>query len=346
LINDHWIIGSVGKGRELIAAFFMSGAAASYAWDPLGRMLNAVQGQNTVSFAYDYLGRRIAKNNAFYVYDGPNIVAQVDAAGAISQRFLHGAGTDEHLAVHQDGQWYYYHQDGLGSVMSLTDTAGSIAAAYSYSSFGNSTQDTGALDQPYRYTGREWDSETGLYFYRARYYDPTIGRFISEDPIGFKGSGTDFYAYVRNNPTNLIDSLGLKVTIVIGDRTYSPTGNSVAGTITVTSDETSGTFSGYTMENANGGDGGNKPPIPSGTYDAFVRTDHTPNRIELKNVPGYQNMQIHNGRYPRNFKGCFGAGTSHSTDFLGGTVNAINQINSIISADGTGDIKVIVGPVQ
>ncbi|WP_256381551.1 DUF5675 family protein [Sulfuricella sp. T08] len=119
----------------------------------------------------------------------------------------------------------------------------------------------------------------------------------------------------------------------------------MAGTINVTSDQTSSSFSGYTMENAKAGDGGNKAPIPAGTYDASVRTDHNPNRVELKNVPGYQNIQIHNGNYPRNFKGCFGAGTSQSTDFLGGTVNAINQINNIINSDGTGDITVIVSPV-
>jgi uncharacterized protein DUF5675 len=149
-----------------------------------------------------------------------------------------------------------------------------------------------------------------------------------------------------NNPTVYIDPFGLKVTIVIGNRTCSPTGRSIAGTISVESDQTPGAFSGYTLENIYAGYAGNKPPIPPGTYAAFVRPDHTPHRIELENVPGYQNIQIHNGSYPRDFKGCFGAGTSHSTDFLSGTVNAINQINSIIEDDGSGKIKVIVSPVN
>lgn len=100
------------------------------------------------------------------------------------------------------------------------------------------------------------------------------------------------------------------------------------------------------MENANAGDNGDKPPIPEGTYKAFVRADHDPNRIELEDVPGYKNIQIHNGSYPQNFKGCIGVGTSGSTDFLTGTVYSLNQINEIINADGTGDITVIVGPVQ
>ena len=85
-----------------------------------------------------------------------------------------------------------------------------MAASYVYDSFGNLTASTGTITNPFQYTGREFDSETGLYYYRARYYDLSIGRFISEDPIGFEGSGTNFYAYVHNDPINLIDPFGLK----------------------------------------------------------------------------------------------------------------------------------------
>jgi len=77
-----------------------------------------------------------------------------------------------------------------------------------YDSFGNLTSSTGPFVQPFRYTGREWDAETGLYYYRARYYDPVIGRFLSEDPIGFAGS-VNFYRYVDNGPINSIDPGGL-----------------------------------------------------------------------------------------------------------------------------------------
>jgi hypothetical protein len=100
------------------------------------------------------------------------------------------------------------------------------------------------------------------------------------------------------------------------------------------------------LENANAGDNHNKPPIPDGTYDAFIRGDHDPNRIELKGLKGYQNVQIHNGNYPRDFKGCIGVGTSDKTDFIGNSVNALNQILNIIAADGTGCIKVVVLPIQ
>jgi RHS repeat-associated protein len=76
-----------------------------------------------------------------------------------------------------------------------------------YDSFGNRKPGVHLISQPYSYTGREWDKETGLYYYRARYYDPGVGRFISKDPIGFKG-GINLYNYVGGNPVNFIDSSG------------------------------------------------------------------------------------------------------------------------------------------
>jgi len=102
----------------------------------------------------------------------------------------------------------YFEADGLGSVTSLSSTAGALANTYTYDSFGNTTNSTGSITNPFRYTGREFDSETGLYYYRARYYDPTSGRFLSEDPIHFIG-GVNFYRYVRNKPPNFRDALGL-----------------------------------------------------------------------------------------------------------------------------------------
>ena len=98
----------------------------------------------------------------------------------------------------------------MGSITSLTNGSGQLAASYVYDSFGNLTASTGTITNPFQYTGREFDPETGLYYYRARYYDPVSGRFLSEDPIGFAG-GINFYAYVRNNPVGLRDPKGLCV---------------------------------------------------------------------------------------------------------------------------------------
>jgi RHS repeat-associated protein len=112
----------------------------------------------------------------------------------------------------KNNQSYYYHFDGLGSVIGMTDISGNIVQAYEYDSFGNIVSVVNQnFTQPYTYTSREYDSETGLYYYRARYYDAKTGRFISEDPIGLAGGDINFYVYVFNSPLNLTDPDGKSV---------------------------------------------------------------------------------------------------------------------------------------
>ena len=94
----------------------------------------------------------------------------------------------------------------MGSARVLTDASGSIAEQLDYDSFGNSA---GTPTTGNSYTGRERDDVTGLMYYRARFYDPQVGRFTSQDPIGFAG-GTNHFGYVGNNPLNSVDSLGLQ----------------------------------------------------------------------------------------------------------------------------------------
>ena len=103
----------------------------------------------------------------------------------------------------------FYDADGLGSITSLTNAAGTVAQTYTFNGFGVSTTSSNSLTNAFQYSGREMDSETGLYYYRARYYDPSVGKFTSEDPIRFAGSGTNFYNYVFNNPANDVDPSGL-----------------------------------------------------------------------------------------------------------------------------------------
>jgi len=117
-------------------------------------------------------------------------------------------GIDQPLAELRSGTTSYYEQDGLGSVTTLSTTSGTIANTYAYDSFGHLTASTGTVTNPFQYTGRDYDPETGLQYYRTRYFDPTIGRFINEDMAHFEG-GSNFYRYVRNSPTRFIDPFGL-----------------------------------------------------------------------------------------------------------------------------------------
>lgn len=147
-----------------------------------------------------------------YLYDGDDIVLQLVADGATvsTRQYLHGPGIDEPLAQVQDGQSYYYHADGLGSILALTDSGKNIVQRYTYDTFGMLTS---VLDSEfgnaYAYTAREWDRELGLYYYRARYYDPMEGRFISKDIVGFTAGDVNLYGYVGNQPVNFVDPSGL-----------------------------------------------------------------------------------------------------------------------------------------
>jgi len=145
-----------------------------------------------------------------YVYDNEDIVMEYDGPGNITTKYTHGLGIDEPLAMQQSGNTYFYHADALGSIIALSGVNGSRVQSYRYDSFGNITI-SGSIIQPYTFTAREYDPETGLYFYRARYYDSTQGRFLTRDPIGFAGGDVNLYAYVKNNPVNWIDPYGLFV---------------------------------------------------------------------------------------------------------------------------------------
>ena len=106
--------------------------------------------------------------------------------------------------------YYFYHYDGLGSTVAITDENAQIVNSYAYSPYGLvGGQET--IPNPFKYVGRfgVMDEGNGLYYMRARYYDPEVGRFINKDPIGYAGGDTNLYAYCLNNPINLVDPWGL-----------------------------------------------------------------------------------------------------------------------------------------
>jgi RHS repeat-associated protein len=204
-----------------------------YTWSGENRMTEARLVKDgatirTVTFKYDPFGRRIEKEvvegatttTYGYVYDEEDIVLENKAVqiganppATAATSYVHGPGIDEPLAMVRGGQAYYYHADGLGSVVAITDSQQSIVQRYKYESFGMLIASNPDFENSYTNTGREWDKETGLYFYRARYRDPMDGNFISKDPIGFKGGDVNLYRYVQNNSVNLTDPNGLIIVV-------------------------------------------------------------------------------------------------------------------------------------
>jgi RHS repeat-associated protein len=192
----------------------------SYSWDFENRLTQVTLSgtSGTVTFKYDPFGRRIYKQSpnatSIFVYDGDALVETVNSSGGGVARYTQGQNIDEPLAMERGSTVDYYEADGVGAVTSLTAANGSVAQSYAYDSFGNTTNSSGSLTNFYRYAGREFDTETDLYYNRARYYDGNTGRFISEDPIQFLGSA-DFYTYANNGPVRYIDPSGLETEVIL-----------------------------------------------------------------------------------------------------------------------------------
>jgi RHS repeat-associated protein len=194
--------------------------ATSYTWDPNNRLTQVtLPGTGgTVTFKYDPFGRRVQKSGpngtTNYLYDGSNSIEELDNGGNVLGRYARTKNLDEPLSELRSGIANYYQQDALGSVTSLSNSTGTLAGTYTYDSYGRLTSSTGTVVNPFQYTGREFDSETGIYYYRARYFDPSAGRFLSEDRLRF-GQGPNFYRYVQNNPLSWIDPSGNGTTCVV-----------------------------------------------------------------------------------------------------------------------------------
>ncbi|KJK00268.1 hypothetical protein UB44_10620 [Burkholderiaceae bacterium 26] len=185
-----------------------SDGANTYTWDERNQ-LRSIGGAVTASFQYDALGRRIKKtigsNSTGYLYDGANFV-QEQSGGTVTANLVTGPGMDKPYLRESSAGSHSLLPDALGSILMATDTAQAIVTSYSYDAYG-ATMQTGTNDNSQQYTGRENDG-TGLYYYRARYYSPQLGRFISRDPIGWASGQTNNYAYVGGEPTRYTDPSG------------------------------------------------------------------------------------------------------------------------------------------
>ena len=161
-------------------------------YDPTGRMSRLVQGATTTRF--EYLG--------------PRLVIERDAGGNILRRYVHGPSNDEPLVWYEGAglttkRWL--HTDERGSVIAITDATGASIATLRYDEYG--IPQSGNAGR-FQYTGQAWVPELGLYYYKARFYSPTLGRFLQTDPVGY-GDGVNWYAYVDDDPVNRVDPTGL-----------------------------------------------------------------------------------------------------------------------------------------
>jgi RHS repeat-associated protein len=213
--------------------------AFTYAYDAENRLLSAVRGGLTVAYGYDPLGRRTHKSGttsggalwgaanwgsfnwasapfaAYYVSSGSDEIAEYDASGALATRYVPGPAIDEPVAVvTAAGAKSYFHTNRQGSVIAMSGaSAALIEGPYTYSPYGDcyigaSSTPCSSSGEPYRFTGRRLDAETGLYYYRARYYASGLGRFLQTDPVGYDVD-PNLYTYVGNDPTDMTDPTGM-----------------------------------------------------------------------------------------------------------------------------------------
>jgi RHS repeat-associated protein len=169
----------------------------------------------TIEFGYDPLGRRNWKASqagvTYYLLDGDEEIVEADDSFNILRRYITGPAVDDRIARAEDSAItnptkHYYHTNHQGPVIATTNNLGTITQQLAYDEYGNLTSQPPAATtgEQFRYTGRRFDPETGLYYYRARYYSPTLGRFLQTDPVEYKDD-FNLYAYVKNDPLNATD---------------------------------------------------------------------------------------------------------------------------------------------
>ena len=163
---------------------------------------------NSLKNIYDPFGLRVEilrddKEINRFIFSGWNVISELDKDNNVKSREIRGYGL---LSKEVDEKDYYYHRNEHGDVTSITDSDENIVNTYSYDIFGNIVSEKEGINNRFKYAGEQFDNETGQYYLRARFYNPTIGRFTQEDV--YRGDGLNLYAYVSNNPIMWIDPSG------------------------------------------------------------------------------------------------------------------------------------------
>jgi RHS repeat-associated protein len=181
----------------------------TYNWNARNQ-LASINGPVPASFQYDPFGRRVSKaigGTTQFLYDGANPVQEISGTSASAN--LLTAGLDEYFQRTDSAGARSFLTDALGSTLALADSTGTVQTSYTSEPFGNTSTTGASTTNSFAFTGRELDP-TGLYFYRARYYNPSLERFISEDPLG-ESAGPNEYRYAGDSPSNFVDPTGMKL---------------------------------------------------------------------------------------------------------------------------------------
>ena len=207
----------------------------TYTWNARHHLMS-INGGTTASFSYDAFGRRatrtISATTTTYLYDGYNIAQELSGTTPVANVLV--GGIDEVFTRSDSAGTWCPLVDGLGSVIALSDSSGGVQTQYTYEPFGKTSVSGAASTNASQFTGRENDG-TAIYYYRARYYSPTLQRFIGEDPLGFAGGDLNLYAYVRNSPLGFVDPSG-QDTLEFGVGGSARAGIGVVGSVTIAVD--------------------------------------------------------------------------------------------------------------
>ena len=212
----------------------------TYQYNYNNRLISVDNG-TTATYKYDALNRRIQKTvvepvetTTNYYYCGDQAIEERDANDVVQATYIFGISVDDVLQMQRGGNTYYYHKNHLGSVVALTDGSGNLVERYEYDPYGQPTifdandnvLSQSATGNSILFTGRDYDAETGLYYYRARTMHPGLGRFMQHDPLMFV-DGMNIYSYVKNNPAFFVDSMG-RESSCDNDKPSNPDENALA----------------------------------------------------------------------------------------------------------------------
>ncbi len=216
-------IGATNGTSHQISAY--DGTSYNYIGDTY--LAKATAGNNSYTLFYDALGRCVQRTSvtnggtavtSYYLFEGEHWIMEYDSGGTNISNVLYGRGVDELISrgvqVNGVNQAWFYFPDRNGNISVVTNGTTEVLESYRYDAFGLPTITPGAggaIGNRFLFTGREWNPAFGFYEYRARAYNPKIGRFMSEDPTGFEAGDYNLYRYVSNDPLDRVDPMGLEV---------------------------------------------------------------------------------------------------------------------------------------